>query len=239
MKRRWIFALAALFAFAACAGETEQTDDAEPAASAAEETAPAMDSDPDIAPEGEPAALPAGYAVRLDQPTAGTEDYRVTQQDGGLHVRTGPAGILYDEADAVESGDYSVSATFTEIGAPPNHREAFGLIIGGSDLQGEAQRYTYFLVRADGRYIIKRRDGGETPGISDGWVDSDAVNGAAEGGDVTNTLAIEIRGDQAHFSVNGTEVATHPVSELDAYGIAGVRINHNLDVRVEGFQLSS
>ncbi|NIP79326.1 MAG: hypothetical protein GWM90_08980 [Gemmatimonadetes bacterium] len=239
MKRRWIFTLAAVFAFAACAGETEETEDAEPAASAAEETAPAMEADPDIAPEGEATALPAGYAVRLDQPSASTDDYRVTAEDGGLHVRTGPAGILYEEATAVESGDYSVSATFTEVGAPPNHREAFGLFIGGSDLEGEAQRYTYFLVRADGRYLIKKRDGGEMSDVSDGWVDSEAVNGAAEGGDVTNTLAIEVRGDQAHFSVNGTEVATHPVAELDAYGIAGVRINHNLDVRVEGFQLSN
>lgn len=237
--RRWMIVLAAPFALAACVGDTDETQETETEPAAAVETQPApAESDPDIAPEGQANALPTGYEVRLDRAGSTAADYHVTQQDGGLHVETGPAGILYDAGDAVESGDYSVSATFTEIGAPPNHREAFGLFIGGSGLQGEQQRYTYFLVRADGRYLIKRRDGAETPTVT-GWTDSEAVNGAAEGGDVSNELSIEVRGDQVHFSVNGTEVATHPVSDVDAYGIAGIRINHNLNVQVDDFEVSS
>ena len=67
----------------------------------------------------------------------------------------------------------------------------------------------------------------------------DAVNASTGSGDVTNELAIEVRGDQAHFSINGTEVATVPTSEIDAYGITGVRINHNLNVHVADFEVSS
>ena len=240
MKRHWIIAFAVPFALAACAGDADESQEmeAEPAANM-EAQSPAAESDPDIAPEGQATPLPAGYELRLDRAGAEAAEYRVGEHEGGIHVETGPAGILYDASHTVESGDYSVSASFTEIGAPPNHREAFGLFIGGADLQGEQQRYTYFLVRADGRYLIKQRNGGETSNISDGWVDSDAVNGAAEGGDVTNELAIEVSGDQVHFSVNGTEVATHPVSAVDAYGIAGVRVNHNLNVQVDDFELSS
>ena len=235
--------LLAFLAVAACADtdDAAEMDDTTPAAGeTAGEPMDAMSDDPDIAPEGEATGLPTGYALRLDSEDGNAADYRVMTMDGGMHVQTGPVGILYDETDAVESGDYSVSASFTEIGAPPNHREAFGLFIGGSDLQGESQAYTYFLVRADGRYLIKQRAGGETSDVSEGgWVESDAVNAAAEGGDFTNDLAIEVRGDQVHFSINGTEVATVPAAEIDAHGIAGVRINHNLNVQVSDFEVSS
>jgi hypothetical protein len=238
----WLL-LAAFLAVGACADTGEEADvDAAPAGETAADAPadPAMNDDPDIAPEGEATGLPEGYALRLDRESGNAADYRVSEADGGMQVQTGPAGILYDQSNAVESGDYSVSASFTEVGAPPNHREAFGLFIGGADLQGENQAYTYFLVRADGRYLIKRRMGGETSNVSDGgWVDSDAVNAAAEGGDVTNDLAIEVRGDQVHFTINGTEVATLPAADVDAHGIAGVRVNHNLNVRVSDFEVSS
>lgn len=237
--KRFILPFVALFALGACADAAEQpeADAADPTTEQTPE--PAMGGDPDIAPQGQATGLPEGYALRLDRPDGDQAEYQVTEEDGGLRVQTGPAGILYDDTHAVESGDYSVSATFTEVGAPANHREAFGLFVGGSELEGDAQRYTYFLVRADGRYLIKQRDGSGTSNVSEGgWVDSDAVNAAAEAGDVTNTLAIEVQGDQVHFMVNGTEVATVPATEVDAHGIAGVRINHNLNVRVEDFELS-
>jgi hypothetical protein len=107
----------------------------------------------------------------------------------------------------------------------------------GAELQGEGQTYSYFLVRGDGNYLIKRRSGTETPTVTDGWVASDAVQAATEAGDVTNTLEVAVRGDQVHFSVNGTEVAALPAAELDAHGIAGVRLSHNLHVRVDDFEI--
>lgn len=242
MAKHWTVLLAFL-AVGACADASDDADTMEEAPAMEEAAAPAaepaMSDDPDMAPEGESTGLPDGYAVRLDREGEDIADYHVMAMDGGMHVQTGPAGILYDETHAVESGDYSVSASFTEIGAPANHREAFGLFIGGSDLQGENQAYTYFLVRADGRYLIKQRSGGETSNVSEGgWVDSDAVNAATEAGDITNSLAIDVRGDQVHFAINGTEVTTVPAAEIDTHGIAGVRINHNLNVQVNGFEVS-
>lgn len=239
MRHRSMVAILTALAVSACAGDAEDADDT--AEFGAETPAPAAEvtEDPDIAPEGEATALPSGYEVRLDQPDATADEYRVTSSDGEMQVETGPAGILYRSDDEVASGDYTVSATFTEVGAPANHREAFGLIFGGRDLQAEGRAYSYFLVRADGQYLIKRRSGEETPDVTDGWQESDAVNAAAEGGDVTNELTVEVEGDQVRFLVNGTEVETRPASELDTHGIAGVRVNHNLNVRVEDFTIDS
>lgn len=236
MHNRSILALVTALAVGACA----PADDADLDDSAdMGEDAGMMEDDPTLAPDGPATGLPAGYALRLDGEDAAAADFHVEEGDGAMMIRTGPAGVLYDSGDVPAQGDYTVSATFTEVGAPAGHREAYGLVIGGSDLAGAAQRYTYFVIRGDGRYLIKKRDGAETVNVTDGWQDSDAVVAAEEDGDVTNALSIAVRGDQAHFSVNGSEVATFPTAELDVSGIAGVRVNHNLNVRVEDFSIDA
>ena len=234
MSRYGIMALLGVLAIGACADTGGEMDEAEMDGAAGE-----MSADPDVAPAGEATGLPEGYELRLDRANANRAEFQAMSMDGGLHVQTGPAGILYSQQDAVESGDYSVSASFTEIGTPEGHREAFGLFIGGADLQGEAQRYTYFLVRADGSYLIKRREGGDTSNVTDGWVRSDAVNTPPSGGgDFTNDLAIQVSGDEVTFLVNGNAVETVPADEVDARGVAGVRINHNLEVMVNDFNVT-
>jgi hypothetical protein len=39
------------------------------------------------------------------------------------------------------------------------------------------------------------------------------------------------------FLANGTEVSSAPIDQVDASGIAGLRVNHNLNVQVEGFSI--
>ena len=114
-----------LMVLVACGGG-EVAEEAGEGAEAAAETA-----DSTIAPAGAPTGLPAGYALTLDREGQNAADFRVMEMGGGVHIQTGPAGVLYNSANTVAAGDYSVSATFTEVGAPPNHREALGLIIGG------------------------------------------------------------------------------------------------------------
>jgi hypothetical protein len=237
MQNRSMLALLLALAVGACAPADDAADGM--ADDGMADDAGMMEDDPTLAPAGPTTGIPAGYAVRLDRADQDAADFHVEEGDGSMMIRTGPAGVLYSSENVPAEGDYSVSATFTEVGAPAGHREAYGLIIGGADLSGEAQRYTYFLVRGDGRYLIKQRNGAEAMNVTDGWQDSDVVVAAEEDGDVTNDLSIAVRGDQAHFSVNGTEVATFPTADLDVAGIAGVRVNHNLNVRVEDFSIGA
>ena len=44
---------------------------------------------------------------------------------------------------------------------------------------------------------------------------------------------------KVRFLVNGNEVNASDASAVDAAGIAGLRINHNLNVHVEGFAVKS
>jgi len=183
--------------------------------------------------------LPVGYALRLDRTNRAPADFVATADDGGLHVRTGPAGIVYRPDQVIDAPRYALGARFTEIAAPVEHREGFGLFIGGQDLDGVNQRYLYFLVRGDGRYLIKQRNGASTREVSNGWQPSEAVQVATMAeGDVTNELAITVDGGRLHFACNGLLVAEMPVGDLTAQGVVGVRVNHNLRVRIQEFRVA-
>ena len=198
----------------------------------------------DPGPSGDPPAvasaahLPAGYGLRLDRQNRDPADFVATVNDGDLQVQTGPAGLVYRLDQVVDAGNYAVRARFTEVSAPVGHREGFGLFIGGQDLESTDQRYTYFLVRGDGRYLVKQRAGDSTREMSNGWQPSDAVRVATvEDSDVTNELAIAVDGERLRFSCNGEAVAETSIGDLSAQGVVGVRVNHNLRVRIQDFRV--
>jgi hypothetical protein len=175
--------------------------------------------------------LPAGWHGRLDSGATQMTGVSVMQMGTGIHFMTGPAGIYYKNDQP--SGTYRLEATFRQM-EPAAHPEAYGLFVGGSDLDGASQRYTYFEVRQDGRFLIRKRNGVETPTVKD-WTESAAITKTDARGRTQNTLAIAVAPDTVRFLVNGTEVASVPASQVDTAGIAGLRVNHNLNVHVEGF----
>ena len=180
--------------------------------------------------------LPDGYALRLDRPNRQRSDFGASVEAGRLEIETGPAGILYEPDREIEASSFRVGATFTQLAVPMGHREGYGLFVGGQDLAGPDQRYLYFLVRADGRYLVKRRDGERTTELSGGWQPSEAVGVPAEpGAEVTNDLAVEATDGQLRLLCNGETVAELAVEPADVTGVFGVRVNHNLRVRVDDF----
>ena len=120
--------------------------------------------------------LPAGWQARLDSDAAKLDTVVVTEDKGALTFTTGPAGIYY-KSSMKGSGDYQVAGTFSQL-KPSAHPEAYGIFIGGIDLDKPTERYTYFLVRQDGKYLIKSRDGSATKPIVD-WTAAPPMNAAA------------------------------------------------------------
>jgi hypothetical protein len=176
--------------------------------------------------------LPAGWSARLDNGSPTPTGVSVEQMGSGIHVKSGPAGIYFKKADTF-SGPTTVSAVFTQM-EPAAHPEAYGVFIGGSDLQGANQKYTYFVIRQDGKFLVKRRAGTATPTVTN-WTENAAIDKADASGKMTNTVAIQTDSEKAHFLVNGKEVSAVPIADVDASGIAGIRVNHNLNVQITGF----
>jgi hypothetical protein len=190
-------------------------------------------ADPDKKMAG-PGTLPSGWTGRLDSGDKTLAGVKASQAGGGVHFMTGPAGIYYKAADKA-TGAYETHATFTQLG-PAAHPEAYGLFIGGAGLDAAGQKYTYFIIRQDGKYMIKRRAGADTPTLVD-WTDSAAIKKADSSGKMSNTLSIEVGKDKVRFLVNGTEVTTVDTAKVDLAGTPGLRVNHNLNLQVEGFAI--
>ncbi|HUQ20705.1 MAG TPA: hypothetical protein VM099_13905 [Gemmatimonadaceae bacterium] len=182
-----------------------------------------------------------GWQGRIDPQAAKggrsiTQD-KVTAMGTGFHVTSGPAAIYWNPKNTA-TGNYTVTATFTQTKAP-THPEAYGLVLGGADLTTPNQSYFYFLVRGDGKYLINHRANDSTVHKIVEWTASPAIKTQDADGKATNKVSIVAGADKVSFLVNGIEVATKPRSAIVAKGIAGVRVNHNLDVHVDGFAVTS
>ncbi len=84
-------------------------------------------------------------------------------------------------------------------------------MIGGSDLaRTKNQTYSYFLVRNQGEFYIANREGDKRPIAVMNWTANPAIVKQGDDGKQTNSLAIQVQGDNVIFSVNGTEVSRQP-----------------------------
>ena len=175
-----------------------------------------------------------GWQGKTDRGRADINEASFRSMGDGFHVTTGPHAIFWNSTNT-GSGTYTLSATFTQT-KPSSHPNSFGLFFGGQDLTGDGQRYTYFLIREDGQFLLKKRMGADTENLAGGWAAHSAVN-ALEGGRMTNALSVEVGASTVRFLSNGTEVASVPKAGLDVNGVAGVRFSHQLDVHVSGFMV--
>jgi hypothetical protein len=54
----------------------------------------------------------------------------------------------------------------------------------------------------------------------------------------TNALEVHVMGDKLEFLVNGKVVNTTPKSGQKTDGVYGIRVNHMLEVQIDGFGVS-
>lgn len=178
--------------------------------------------------------LPSGWMVRTDRGETSPRAVDFASVQGGHRVRPGPRAIYWNP-EMRATGLYRVRAELHRLNDPGP--EAYGLFVGGRDLRTEGQDYLYFLVRRDGSYLVKHRAGTDTHTLVD-WTEHSAVRGSDGEGGVSNTLAVESRPDAVRFLVNGTEVERlERAPMLNTDGEVGVRVNHRLDVRIEGLRV--
>ena len=178
--------------------------------------------------------LPAGWSAQTD--SKGKEaEVKFIVMDKGYHATLGPATILWRAADKVD-GPFHAVVLFTQT-RPSAHPEGYGLFVGGQGLGGDAEKYTYFLIRQDGKFLIKRRDGASTSNITSDWQAHPAIVPPNAAGQLTNRLEVTVSKDNLVFAVNGKDVYSADPRLIDAKGVVGLRVNHNLDVHIEEFAI--
>jgi hypothetical protein len=195
--------------------------------------AQARPADPDVAARQGNAPVPAGWQVRLDRANANRSDIRFETMGSGMHVTGGPAAIYWNPQTRV-SGTYAVQATFTQMKAP-QHPEAYGLIWGANDLNQPTQNYLYFVIRKDGKYLVRHRAGDATHDVAP-WTEHAAIVKEGADGKQENTLRVEVTPTSSKLFVNGTMIREIPRQGMTATtdGVVGLRVNHNLDVHISG-----
>jgi hypothetical protein len=177
-----------------------------------------------------------GWWGRLDDPKEGREGLKFAPSGSGIRAITGPNMIFFDSQQNWDA-QYTVKGTFT-MNKPASHEVAYGLFVGGTNLDQDNQRYTYLVIRQDGKFLIKKRNGAATSNVAGDWADHAAVKKPDASGKQTNELSIRVAKDAVTFLINGQEVARHPATAVDTVGIAGLRIGHGLDVQIDNFTVT-
>lgn len=175
------------------------------------------------------------------------ENSKLAMDGAALHVTTGPAAAYWNPENTA-SGDYTVSATFTEPAymALNSHPHPYGIVIAGNDMGTDQQTYLYCAAYGSGAFIV--RGFGPEPFQMNGRRAEahDAVTTAAgEGEPVTQEIALSVQGDTVECAINGTVVASYAKGDLvtagklkSTDGVFGVRFGHNTEARVTGLSVS-
>src|SRR5215813_11783144 len=114
------------------------------------------------------AQTPQGWRMRVDRSTAASDpdapgDIKFVTMGKGFHATNPQAAVYWNPANKA-SGTYTLKGTFI-LQKPSGHNNYYGLVFGGSELEGAAQSYLYFLVAQNGTWLIKSRNGDQTSNV--------------------------------------------------------------------------
>src|ERR1017187_5017247 len=189
------------------------------------------------------AQAPQGWKMSVDKSTAASDpgapgDIKFVTMGSGFHATNPQAAVYWNSANTA-TGTYTLKGTFTLM-KPSGHTNYYGLVFGGSDLDGPQQKYLYFVVAQDGTWLIKHRTSDGRPENVSAKEPSDAVKKPDDSGKSTNALEVRVGADKIDYVVNGTVVHTTPKTGATAVtdGIYGIRVNHLLEVQVDGLGMS-
>lgn len=165
-------------------------------------------------------------------------DAKFAKEGDAYHVTTGPA-TTYWNPDNKASGDYTVSATFTEpkFMNLNDHPHPYGIVIAGNDMGTDQATYLYCAAYGNGNFIV-RGFGPRAFQMNGRDGEANAAVHKAPGVDkpVMQEIAMSVKGDKVSCAINGTVVASYDRSQLvtagklkSTDGVYGIRFAHNTD----------
>jgi hypothetical protein len=186
------------------------------------------------------AQAPKGWKMRVDRSTSASDPdasgtIKFMQMGSVLHAVNPQAAVFWNPANTA-SGNYTLKGTFTLM-KPSGHTNYYGLVFGGADLEGAGENYTYFMVAQDGTWLVKKRTGEATSDVAPKTPNA-AVKKPDASGKSVNALEVRVGGDKIDYVVNGTVVTSTPKTGVKTDGVYGIRVNHLLEVQVDGLAVT-
>jgi hypothetical protein len=194
-----------------------------------------------------------GWQAKVDAREAGQgmtdKSARFAMEGKNFHITTGPAITYWNPANAA-SGDYTVSATFTEPKYMNlnDHPHPYGIVIGGNDLGTDQQSYVYCAAYGNGTFIVRGfAPGGRGTFQMNGRGEANEAVHKAAGKDqpVSQDIAMQVRGDKVNCLINGKQVGSYDKSAVvgaghlkSTDGVYGIRSAHNTEVIVSNFKVT-
>ena len=185
------------------------------------------------------AQSPKGWMVRVDRSMSasdpdGAGSVKFVTTASGFHATNPQAAVFWNPANTA-TGNYTLKGNFTLL-KPSGHTNYYGLVFGGSGLEGGQQTYIYFMVAQDGIWLLNQRSGNDATPTVAGPTRNSAVKMPDASGKSVNALEVRVKANSIDYLVNGAVVHTTPKSGLTAKtdGLYGLRVNHLLDVQADG-----
>jgi len=185
----------------------------------------------------DPGAVKQGQTVNDD---------KFVQVGAGFEVVTGPAVTYWNPGNKV-SGDYTVSATFTEPKYMNlnTHPHPYGIVIAGNDMGTDSASYLYCAAYGNGTFIV-RGFGPSAFSLNGRGGPNDAIHKAAGVGEpVTQEIGMQVKGDTVSCMINGATVASYKKADIvtsgklkSTDGVYGIRFAHNTDALVTGLKVT-
>jgi hypothetical protein len=187
------------------------------------------------------AQAPKGWKMRVDKSTSAQDPDAPGpikfETAGSGFKATNPAAAVYWNPSNTATGNYTLKGTFTLL-KPSSHANYYGLVFGGSDLEGPQQQYLYFVVAQNGMFLVKRRNGDASTENVQARTAHDAIKKPGDDGKSTNTLEVRVQADKVDYVVNGQVVHSTPKAGLKTDGIWGARVNHQLEMQIDNLAVT-
>jgi hypothetical protein len=173
-------------------------------------------------------------------------DTKMTQQGDALQVTTGPAASYWNPANTA-SGNYTVSATFTEAKYMNlnTHPHPYGIFIAGHELGTDQASELYCAAYGDGKFIVRGFGPAAFQLNGPGEANAAVHKAAGPGQPVEQKIALSVKDGKVECAINDVTVASYDKASLVADGklkstdgIYGVRFAHNTEGTVSGLKVS-
>lgn len=187
------------------------------------------------------AQAPKGWKLRADRSTSAQDpdapgDIKFETAGSGFKATNPQAAVYWNPANTA-TGNYTLKGTFTLL-KPSSHANYYGLVFGGSALEGPQQQYLYFVVAQNGMFLIKRRNGDASTENVQTRTAHEAIKKPGDDGKSVNALEVRVGADKVDYVVNGQVVHSTPKAGLKTDGVWGARVNHQLEVQIDGLAVT-